>query len=104
MDVDRVQVKLGVEFYLTYLYFHFEFAEGQNTKTIVKTRQNTSKYQHPHEDQNVEISALSTPILMTTATFFSIFKLYQNNKQTRRKTSENARNLRNKSWKSLKMR
>ena len=49
------------------LHFHFEFAEGQNTKI-------PSKYQNAFEAQNAKISAVSAPILTGKAAFFSIFR------------------------------
>ena len=49
-----------------YLRFHFEFAEGQNTKIH-------AKYQDSFQAQNAKISAVSTPILTAKAAFFSIF-------------------------------
>ena len=64
------------------LYFHFEFAEGQNTKI-------QSKYQNPFQAQNAKISAVSTPILTAKAAFFkAFFKLFQKNQW---KTPENLR-------------
>ena len=50
-----------------YLRFHFEIAEGQNTKI-------PSKYQNLFEVQNAKISAVSTPISTTKEAFSSIFQ------------------------------
>ena len=49
------------------LHFRFEFVEGQNTKIH-------AKYQNSFQAQNGKISAVSTPILMIKASFFSIFQ------------------------------
>ena len=64
----RRTVGWPLNFSVKCLYFHFEFAEGQNTKI-------QSKYKNPFQAQNVKISAVSTPSSTAKAAFFSVFQV-----------------------------